>query len=364
VSRVDVVVPCYKYGHYLRGCVESVLAQPGVDVRVLILDDASPDQTPEVAAELTARDRRVEYRRHATNQGHIATYNEGLLGWADGDYSLLLSADDLLAPGALARATRLMDEHPSVGMTYGLSVVLEGDGVPQDGPTPAEGYECQVLESSRFLEYACTTRCNPVPTPTAVVRTKVQKKVGGYRKELPHTGDLEMWLRFAVHGAVGVVGVNQAYYRRHRENMTYQYHRPVLADLKEYRDAFESLFREYGGAVPAAHRLREAATRGIAEDAFWRASRAFDGGDWSAGRECLAFARSTWPAIRSTGAWSRFRLKRLLGPKLWSALSPVVTCWRGRSTSEGHPKPNGRNRIIGWWPTDRAAGKYVVAEVR
>ena len=360
MSRVDVIIPCYKYGRYLRGCVESVLAQPGVDVRVLILDDASPDQTPEVAAELVTQDRRVEYRRHATNQGHIATYNEGLLGWADGNYVLLLSADDLLAPGPV-RATRLMDEHPGVGMTYGLSVVLEGDGVPQDGPPPAQRYDCQIVESSQFLEYACVTRCNPVPTPTAVVRTQLQKKVGGYRKELPHTGDFEMWLRFAVHGAVGIVGVTQAYYRRHSENMTYQYHRPVLADLKEYRDAFESLFREYGRAVPDGPRLREASARGIAEDAFWRASRAFDGGDWNAGREGLEFARATWPAISSTGAWSRLRLKRFMGRKIWSVVYPLVNRLRGQQLPEGNPKANGTNRIIGWWPTDRTVTKYVVS---
>ena len=77
MSRVDVIVPCYNYGRFLRECVESVLGQP-VDVRVLIIDDASTDDTPEVAAALAAEDARVEFRRHAVNRGHIATYNEGL----------------------------------------------------------------------------------------------------------------------------------------------------------------------------------------------------------------------------------------------------------------------------------------------
>src|SRR4051812_8374346 len=100
MSRVDVITPCYKYGRFLRRCVQSALDQQGVDVRVLILDDASPDNTPDVAAELLKEDSRVQYRRHAVNQGHIATYNEGL-NWASGDYLLLLGADDLLTPGAL-----------------------------------------------------------------------------------------------------------------------------------------------------------------------------------------------------------------------------------------------------------------------
>src|SRR5437879_1536330 len=117
MSRVDVIIPCYNYAHYLRSCVESVLTQP-VDVRVLIIDDASPDDTTAVAASLAAADSRVEYRRHDVNRRHIATYNEGL-DWASGDYTLLLSADDLLVPHALARAVHLLDSRPEVGFAYG-----------------------------------------------------------------------------------------------------------------------------------------------------------------------------------------------------------------------------------------------------
>src|SRR5690606_779741 len=122
MSSVDVVVPCYNYAHFLPRCVGSILDQEGVDVRMLIIDDASPDDTPAVAQALAAQDSRVEYRRHATNLGHIATYNEGLLGWAQAKYSLLLSADDALAPGALARAAAVMDRDETIGMTYGMAL--------------------------------------------------------------------------------------------------------------------------------------------------------------------------------------------------------------------------------------------------
>ena len=100
MSSVSVIVPSYNYAHFLRECVESVMSQVGVDIRLLVIDDASADNTPEVAAELVAHDARVEYRRHSKNCGHIATYNEGL-AWANGDYTVLLSADDMLTPGSL-----------------------------------------------------------------------------------------------------------------------------------------------------------------------------------------------------------------------------------------------------------------------
>ena len=104
--RVDVVIPCYNYARFLEDCVGSVLSQEGVDVRALIIDDRSGDDTFEVGTNLIRRDSRVLFRRHSQNRGHIATYNEGLLEWVEAEYALLLSADDMLAPGALRRACR------------------------------------------------------------------------------------------------------------------------------------------------------------------------------------------------------------------------------------------------------------------
>ena len=110
---VSVVVPCYNYARYLRDAVDSVLSQEGVDVDVLIVDDYSSDGSAEVASSLAAGDERVRVIVHGQNVGHIATYNEGLASVA-GDYVVLLSADDMLTPGALAGATSLMEARPNV----------------------------------------------------------------------------------------------------------------------------------------------------------------------------------------------------------------------------------------------------------
>ena len=132
MSSVSVVIPCYNYGRYLPEAVGSVLSnQPGVDVRVLIIDDAVPDDSAQVAKEIAAADPRVELRVHTANQGGIATYNEGIIDWADGDYTVLLSADDQFTPGALTRATEFMDAHPSVGFVYGHPLhFVQGQPLP------------------------------------------------------------------------------------------------------------------------------------------------------------------------------------------------------------------------------------------
>jgi glycosyltransferase involved in cell wall biosynthesis len=328
MSRVDVITPCYKYAHFLRRCVRSALDQEGVEVRVLILDDASPDNTPEVAAELMKEDGRVQYRRHVINHGHIATYNEGL-DWASGDYLLLLGADDLLTPGALGRAVRLLDAHPEVGLACGQQIIFH---VEEDllvaGPPPEQSAS-RVLSGGEFLEWLCSSGSNPIASPTPVARTALQHKIGGYRRELPHTADLELWLRFAVHGSIGMLDVPQAFKRSHGQNMQLQY--AHLGDFQQRKAAFDVLFREYGGRIADRDRLQRRAYQALATEAFWAASGVFDDGQSRLCRELLEFAVGTDPTLPSRPEWSRLRWKQRLGPRAWGLLRPIVERLRGQS---------------------------------
>lgn len=116
LSTVSLVIPCYNYGRYLRACVESVLRQDGVTLRILVIDDGSTDDSAAVAAALRARDPRVDVLRHARNRGHISTYNEGL-EWATGDYTVLLDADDLLTPVRSVGPVRSWKPIPRQGLS-------------------------------------------------------------------------------------------------------------------------------------------------------------------------------------------------------------------------------------------------------
>lgn len=106
--RLRAAVSHHNKGESRRPRVENTLDQ-GADVRVVIIDDASHDETHEVASELS-RDHRVDYLRHSTNLGHHATNDHGL-SRVEPDYVTLVSADDLVIPGALRRAPTLLDHH-------------------------------------------------------------------------------------------------------------------------------------------------------------------------------------------------------------------------------------------------------------
>ena len=74
MARVDVVVPCYNYGRFLEGCVRSVLEQSLGDVRVLIIDDASSDNSLSVARKLAHDDQRKSALSHTRKTGVISVH--------------------------------------------------------------------------------------------------------------------------------------------------------------------------------------------------------------------------------------------------------------------------------------------------
>jgi glycosyltransferase involved in cell wall biosynthesis len=323
LPSVDVIVPCFNYGHLLADCVASVLHQRGVSVRVLIMDDASQDETEAVGTHL-GRHPRVEYRRHEINRGHIATYNEAL-ALLDADYCLLLSADDMLTPGALARATRLMEHDARIGLVFGRDITFR-DHLPAE-PARTGTAAPRIRDYSDFLEHACRLGHTGIQAPTVVVRTAVHHQIGGYLAELPHSGDTEIWLRMAAAALVAELDADQAYRRLHAGNMSLGY--TPIDRLREQLRAFDVHFDST--AVPLALApLRAVAHRSIAEAALWTAAQAFDAGEVAVCDAAVEFALAASPEIKSWPPYGRLQWKRRLGPSAWRMLGPLVSNARRR----------------------------------
>ena len=269
MPSVDVVIPCYRYRRFLRECVSSVLTQEKVDVRCLIIDDASNDDSASLAKDLALGDSRVAVLVHLTNRGHIATYNEGI-EWASAKYFLLLSADDLIVPGCLERAVSIMEENSRVTMTHGKEMNLYGD---QRAPKlSAKDFDRHwaVRPGIELIRELCKTTKNRIGTSTVVVRTEAQKAVGGYRRELPHAGDLEMWLRLASLGDVAETALIQGIKRVHGTNMSVAQFGTTIADFKQLNAAFESFFQNEGCNLENYMALRSLSRTRLAERIFWQ----------------------------------------------------------------------------------------------
>jgi glycosyltransferase involved in cell wall biosynthesis len=357
LASVSVIVPCYNYGHLLEGCLESVLSQEGVDVRLLVIDDCSTDDSAGVGRRLAARDERVEFRPHVENRGLIATANEGL-EWATGEYVVLLSADDLLVPGSLRRAVDIMVKHPNVGMVYGKTLLAQ-EGRPL--PTPSGSWRStKVWSGADWLRIRCRSTYNCISSPEVVVRGTVQRAVGGYDPACHHASDLNMWLRIAAVADIAYVrGVPQAIYRVHSDSML-RSSTNTMVDLCERRVAFDSFFaacptyrrsnrlwptrlwsdqlwsgrlwpaRPRSGRLWSARlradqpqtdqrwsaRLQTTVARTLARQALWRASRAVDRGAADGDgvvEELKGFALDVYPDAPRLREWRGLRLRQWIG---------------------------------------------------
>lgn len=313
---VDVVVPCYRYGAELPLAVGSVLDQRGVAVRVLVIDDASRDGSADVARALAAVDSRVEVREHEDNHGHIATFNEGLLDWAKADYCVLMSADDALTPGALARATTVLEADPRIGMVYGRPIVWDGAMPLAPARTMSSGVT--VHAGHDWLRARFARGDNSIWSPEVVARTTVQQRIGGYDPRLLHTSDLEMWLRFALHSDIAhLPAVDQAYYRSHGANMSVAYRADSgVRDLAMRLLAFRTLLArpEVPALLPDAAALATRVSRRIARDALAAACDAHARGLPDQAAELVAFSRETVGDIGRLPEWHVYRLRSRFGP--------------------------------------------------
>ncbi|THK39048.1 glycosyltransferase [Ensifer sp. MPMI2T] len=337
VPRVTVVIPCYNYGRYLRQCVDSVTQnQPGIDIEVIIVDDLSTDDSVDVAQSIRDADKRVQLILHKQNKGHIATYNEGLEA-ATGEFVLLLSADDLVTPGALTRAAELLVAEPSVGLVYGTAIHFSGE-LPENRSARGKWI---IWPGIDWLHIRCRSGYNVIASPEAVMRTAVLRKIGGYRAELPHAGDFEMWLRTSAASDVGfLAGVDQAYHRQHATNMHKQDFGSgtafgQLIDLKQRWQSFEAVFSGVGHDLKNGPQLLELARCTMARQALECVNYAYARGfrDFPAGEfEALATAIHPGAKYTRTGkALARRKRFGMIALKLHPLWAASALRWRSEA---------------------------------
>jgi glycosyltransferase involved in cell wall biosynthesis len=310
VPTVSVVVPCYNYGRYLPQLVQYVRDQPSVEVQIIIVDDASPDGSAEVAQSLADNNDQITLIRHATNRGHIQTYNDGLAA-AQGDYVILLSADDLLPPGAITRAVALMEAHPTVGLSYGWADSFSGE----PPVVRAKVRNWRIWRGIDWLSLSARRGRSFISSPEVVMRISALRQVGYYDPRLPHSGDLDMWLRTALTWDIGRVnGPAQALYRVHDSNMHLTAYAGWLTDLHERHKTFDLLFNEHAPYRSIVTSLRPRTMRALAKESLRRALIAHrDNAPREVVNEYVRFAVQTDPTVESTPWWQLCRLGPITG---------------------------------------------------
>lgn len=113
---LSVIITAYNYGRFLKQTISSVLNQEVESLEILVLDNASTDDTLEVMKDFVS-DFRVRYTRNRRNIGASSNTHNGI--WiAKGRYLVMLMADDFMNPGHIARILPIMKSNPQVAVGY------------------------------------------------------------------------------------------------------------------------------------------------------------------------------------------------------------------------------------------------------
>jgi glycosyltransferase involved in cell wall biosynthesis len=196
--------------------VNSILAQTYGDFEIIIMDDCSPDNTAQVAAEF--KDPRVIYIRNEPNLGNIRNFNKGI-EMARGRYIWLISADDCLrSPNVLQRYVEFLEKNPRAGYVFCAAMTLrDGKESGVEEWTSWPGDQDRILSGREVLKRS-TINC-PVCAPTGLVRKECYTRISYFPLNLPRVADFYLWSVFAAAYDVGYFAEPMVYYRRHAANM-------------------------------------------------------------------------------------------------------------------------------------------------
>jgi Glycosyl transferase family 2 len=222
--RVTVCMPTRNRAGWLAQSMRSVLEQSYEDLVLLVGDNASEDETPEVVRGFD--DPRVRYLRRERDLGLIGNHND-LLRRVETDYVLILPDDDVAYPDLLRTTVAVLDENPRAGMVHaGLDMIGPDGEVTAGDVNWTLGLDEDRLESgAEFLSQSMRYSCR-VCASSALMRTSALPD-GFFRETDFPPVDLGLWLRMALSWDMAFVNRTLCGYRIHAARHSAAFGEPI-----------------------------------------------------------------------------------------------------------------------------------------
>ncbi|MEO6613338.1 MAG: glycosyltransferase family 2 protein [Chitinophagaceae bacterium] len=203
MPRLSVIITTFNRDQLLPRAIESI-RNPGVDSEIIVVDDASTDETREYCEGVAG----IKYIRQEQNQGTAAARNAGILA-SSAPYIAFLDDDDWRLPGTFYSQLSLLDKDKSCGLVYGKVLFsnqdneLTGDSTVNH-PSPQGDVLLELLKR------------NFITLSSVVVRRECFDKVGMFDNSPKMLGleDWDMWLRLSGYYSVMAINEPVAVYRR------------------------------------------------------------------------------------------------------------------------------------------------------
>ncbi|MEW6521312.1 MAG: glycosyltransferase family 2 protein [Thermodesulfobacteriota bacterium] len=212
---VSVIIPSYNHEQYVAQAITSVLDQTWPEIDLIVIDDASTDDSAGVINRILAERGGFRFVRRKQNRGLISSLNEGL-EMADGQYFCELASDDFLTRDSIEKRVRFF-------MNYQEHVALFADAKLVKDET--ETGSCVLDDKRRSL----FRQPDPLPSilqgilpifSTGMFRTEILRKIGGFDSQYRCYEDLEMPVLLCLAGKVGFLDEPVLCRREHATNVS------------------------------------------------------------------------------------------------------------------------------------------------
>lgn len=203
-TLVSIVLPTHNRDAVIDRAIQSVLRQTYQEFELIVVDDASTDETEELVD--SYRDGRVTYVRHDVNRGAPAARNTGFQN-ASGELVAYIDSDDEWLPSKLEKQVAEFERWgPDVGLVYTGFYMVHGH-VTEVGKKPTKSGDI-------FRDMLAFDQVGP--TSTVMVRSECLRTCGGFDESLPARQDYDLWLRLTK--SYDVAYVQEPLVKIHREH--------------------------------------------------------------------------------------------------------------------------------------------------
>ena len=218
LPKISVCIPTFNGANYLRQAVESVLDQDTQNYEIVIVDNASVDQTVRIVEDLKKEgEGRIRFYQNNKNIGLAGNLNK-CLEYAQGEYIKFLCVDDVLLPECLDKMSSALDTHRSVTLVCGGRIYIS----ETNEKLGSKRYASQgiIVPGNKVISRCLYGKCY-MGEPSAVMFRK-KDLTGFFREDLPQLMDMEMWFRLLEQGELLSIEIPLCSIRMRSDQMTYK----------------------------------------------------------------------------------------------------------------------------------------------
>jgi glycosyltransferase involved in cell wall biosynthesis len=197
MPRVSVILTSFNHAKYLREAIDSVLNQTFADFELIILDDASTDNSWDLICRYA--DPRIKAHRNEANVGYKYWFSKAMPGLGLADYVAIHHSDDVWEPAKLGAQVACLDANPEIGAVFTNAQVIAEDSawMTDEKHSYFSVFNQPNRTRHEWLGYFFS-HGNALCHPSVLIRKECYEKCGPYRHQLAQLADFDMWIRLCL----------------------------------------------------------------------------------------------------------------------------------------------------------------------